>query len=178
MDAVRPNQLVQTGSYPRPSKRRKPASFMRGDAPWVSRGKLDSVLAQKSPAHICCTEPDGNCRNLLCHTLHHQPYVGLKLMFLLWGIPVDTIIPLFRKLSIHLNSLFLPKDSRMGVSLVLNCLALVVTVWHFGVKTGFGRLYLILPQNKAKICPIIVTMPTGCGEPVQQSSVLQLLISE
>jgi hypothetical protein len=27
-------------------------------------------------------------------------------------------------------------------------------------KWDFGRVYLILLQNKAKICPIIVTMPT------------------
>ena len=26
-------------------------------------------------------------------------------------------------------------------------------------KQDFGRVYLILPQSKAKICPIIVTMP-------------------
>jgi len=35
-----------------------------------------------------------------------------------------------------------------------NCLA---------AKQDFGRVYLILSQNKAKICPIIVTMPTVCG---------------
>jgi hypothetical protein len=36
-------------------------------------------------------------------------------------------------------------------------------------KRDFGRLYPVLPQNKAKICPIIVAMPTGSEELTQQS---------
>jgi hypothetical protein len=42
------------------------------------------------------------------------------------------------------------------------------------IEQDFGCVYLISLQNKAKICPFIVTMPTGCGEPVQQCSVLLL----
>ena len=28
-------------------------------------------------------------------------------------------------------------------------------------KQGFERVHLIVPQNKAEMCPFIVTMPTG-----------------
>jgi len=52
------------------------------------------------------------------------------------------------------------QSSRIEVNLTLKCLRRVGTQRDF-TNQGFGRVYLILPQNKAKICPIIVTMPTG-----------------
>ena len=39
------------------------------------------------------------------------------------------------------------------------------------INRGFGRIHLILPQNKAKICPIIVTVPIVYGNPLNSDSI-------
>ena len=54
-------------------------------------------------AYMCWIEHDGNYHNLLTHTLDHQLYVGLNLIYLIY-----TIIPLSTELSIYITSLFLP----------------------------------------------------------------------
>ena len=72
--------------------------------PWISKGRVDfAVAGKKEPSshfYMCCAEHCGNYRNSLTHALDHQPYIRLKVLFLLEAILVEPIIPLSRKLSI------------------------------------------------------------------------------
>jgi hypothetical protein len=54
-------------------------------------------------------------------------------------------------------------NRKIGVNLALKCLGHVGTSQ---TKPDFEGVYLVLPQNIAKICRIIVTMPIGRHVPV------------
>jgi len=49
---------------------------------------------------MCWTQHDGNYHNLLTHTLDRRHYAGLKVLFIVEAILVETIIPLFKEFSI------------------------------------------------------------------------------